>query len=301
VRTPWAAALRMLLATSAWGVCSALAAQLGEGLPAGAALLAGGGALSLALVAAVRRSPTRGSWRGRGLVGLFEAVNVVTYVVALHLAPVSVVVPLHLSAPVVLIVVQVARRQRPVDLPVLVQLALVSSAVVLLGPHPGESQGGHPLAGAALALVSAVSVAALVTTINRQGLGTDPFRDGAWQLISATVAGGALGFLGAPPFPQSAVLFLAGVALFGPAFALYRSSVVAMPPLRASLLGLNEALVAVVLASTAFAQPLTPYALLSGVLIAAAVLVESLTGELPRGMRRPVRDPCPRSRPRHQS
>jgi drug/metabolite transporter (DMT)-like permease len=251
-------------------------AEYGRGAPLSGAFVALGGATFLALLCAVRRTPiwAGANWTLRVRVGILEAVNLTSFVAALHLAPLAIAVPLHLAAPVFLLLREAMRRERRWR-DAAAELGLVGLGLACLGLVAGADQQaasiGGLVVGCALALVSGASVAALILQISTGAKASDPAAAAFWQLLFAAAVSAAT-------FPWSehvdsagaSVLFLAGALFLGPAFAVYWYALRTVKPALAALLGLNEAIMAVLFGLVFFHGRLNVWIVLSGLIVLAA-------------------------------
>ncbi|HEY1486551.1 MAG TPA: hypothetical protein VGF84_10630, partial [Micromonosporaceae bacterium] len=198
-RTPLLALL--FVVTPAWGVCTALLARYGGGLPAAGAALCLGGVVFLVgyrLLAGPRTSMRR-PWSIRVVIGALEAANIVLYVAALHFAPLVVVIPLHLSSPIFLLLYDIVSRRRRLSVRMALVGALVSAAIALLGLDGATSVSyAHAGIGIVFAVASGAAVAGLIAVITRYAAEADPVTEAAWQLFAAGLVGAALSFTGLP-------------------------------------------------------------------------------------------------------
>ncbi len=241
--------------------------------------MAAGGATVLCVVAVLRRREPVEALRMRpGLytrLGALEAVNLALYVGALRVGPLPVMVALHLTSPVMLIAADVARRRRPASPLVGCEIALIASAIMLVAVAvPEGSSPGNVVAGSALALGSAVALAALISQVAREAEGQDPDVAAGLQLSVAAVLTAPLAIAAAPAGETVGWLLLVGVGLLGPGFALYWRALRGLGAPLAGILGLNEAVVASLLGAIAFKAKLELATVGAAGLILAAVALE---------------------------
>lgn len=273
----------LIVATTLWGVSSAILGKLSTAHGAGAPLLAAGGAVTLVIV--VLAGPARNQLRrmasisrysgGLLVIGLLEAVNLGLYAAALALGPVPVVVALHLISPVLLVALAVIRGQRRLDSMVMLQVLLVVSGVVLFGMQPAEQPGSKPLVAGVLAIGSAVAVAALIAAVAKLAPATNSDIAAAVQLTVATAVTAPLILVAAPPDGIDTVVLLGAGAIFlGPGFAIYWRSLRDMNAATAGMLGLNEAVAATVFSAAVLGEKPSLTVGLSGVLVLAAIVLE---------------------------
>ncbi len=267
----------MVAVTVLWGTSSALLAVLAA--PTTSCLVAFGGAVTLLIVARLRgEHPWRAFAAHPGLylrLGGLETANLVLYVTALRIGPLPVVVPLHLAAPVLLITVGLVRGHRPPTVPVAVEVLLVGAAMWLVTTHhPASLAVGEVVAGCLLALASAACVAILVSLIAREAEARSTVTSAGLQVLLAAIAGTPLLAID-PPTPRSAAELLAvGALLLGPGFALYWRALRRLDATTASIIGLNEAVVAALVAALYIGTRLTVATVGAGGLVLAAVGLE---------------------------
>jgi drug/metabolite transporter (DMT)-like permease len=223
----------------------------------------------------------RRPWRTRWVLMLLaiDLVNIGGFFVALGIAPVGPVVALHLSSPVLLVLYELVVRRRPVTAWRIASLCLVVLGCTLAAWSAGTSGGGQlALLGLALALLSAVAVA--LTNVFAVRLSA---AQGNWQVVvggASVLRGGAC----------TALALVTGASLAGDAPGILTVAVVAavgvvlmwavaaprLAPRTLSVIGLNEAVVATLVAVIAFEKPLGPAAALATVIILVAIAVEVL-------------------------
>ncbi|NKY85098.1 EamA family transporter [Nocardia veterana] len=267
----------MVLVTCLWGTSSALLAALAA--PATAGLVALGGAVPLLVSARLRGQHPWATFLAQPALylrlGTLEAANLALYIAALRLGPLPVVVALHLTAPVLIIAAALVRGRRAPTLPVLLELLLVALAIWLVAtPHPGGSAAGAAVAGCGLALGSAACVALLVSVIARQPGPNHTATAAALQLLLGGIASSPLLLLDPPRAPVAAGLLAVGAVLLGPGFALYWQALRWLDAATASVLGLNEAVVATLVGAVWTQRPPTAATAAAGALILIAVGLE---------------------------
>jgi drug/metabolite transporter (DMT)-like permease len=283
----------MILATSFWGAAHAGISRVGAAGTAGA-LVTAGGAVALLVFAVARGSDPWLEFRGAPRVfvclGVLEALNMVCFVAALRIGPLPVVVALHLTAPVLMIITQIARRRRAVTITVAVELAAVAVAIWLVARrHPADSALAPTLIGCILAVGSAACVAGLITIVARESVGRPSASAAGLQLAAAAVLGtpllGLAAFTGTGPSAgQSVALTLIGALLLGPGFAIYWLALRELDAVTAGLLGLNEAVMATVIGAVVVGTDITIETLMAATLVLGAVGLEARASE-----KRPLR------------
>ncbi|WP_157120893.1 DMT family transporter [Nocardia miyunensis] len=267
----------MIAVTCLWGTSSALLAALGA--PTTAGLVALGGAVPLLVSAWLRAQRPWATLTAHPALyvklGVLEAANLTLYIAALRIGPLPVVVALHLTAPVLIIAASLLRGRRAPTLPVLLELLLVAGAIWLVaGRHSGSAAAWPAVAGCALALGSAACVAMLVSVIVRQPGPNHTITAAALQLLLGGVASSPLLALDPPSLPVAAELAAVGATLLGPGFALYWQALRWLDAATASVVGLNEAVVATLVGAACTRTLPTPATAAAGVLILLAVGLE---------------------------
>ena len=267
----------MVGVTMLWGTSSALLAVLAA--PTTSCLVALGGAVTLLLAARLRgERPWRTFVAHPSLylqLGGLETANLVLYVTALRIGPLAVVVPLHLAAPVLLIGVGLVRGHRSLTVPVVVELLLVGAAMWLVtARHPASLAVGMVVAGCVLALGSAACVATLVSVISREAEARSTTTSAGLQVLLAGIAGSPLLVIDPPAPRRAAELLAVGALLLGPGFALYWRALRRLDATTASIVGLNEAVVAALVGALCTGTRLTAATAGAGALVLAAVGLE---------------------------
>ncbi len=266
----------MIAVTCLWGTSSALLAALAA--PATAGLVALGGAMPLLVSARLRgQHPWAALTAHPALylrLGVLEAANLALFVAALRVGPLPVVVALHLTAPVLIIAAALLRGRRAPTPPVLLELLLIAAAIWLVTGYHSGPIAGSVVAGCGLALGSAACVATLVSVIARQPGPNHTTTSAALQLLLGGVASSPLLLLDPPSAPMAATLAVVGAALLGPGFALYWQALRWLDASTASVIGLNEAVVATLVGAVCTRTLPTSATALAGVLILIAVGLE---------------------------
>lgn len=283
MRVTWRGPVLLVMATSLWGVSSAGIAAVGAPGIAAAPVAAGGAGALLGFAVVRGAEPWRDFRNAPGLflrLGLLEVLNLVSYVAALHIGPLPVVVALHLTSPVLLIVARGVRARRAVGPALVAELAAISGAIWLVAGHrPAATALGPALVGCALALLSAVCVAGLITLVVRESVGRSSESAAGLQLMTAAVLAAPLLpvalFIGeGPTARQAVILAVLGALLLGPGFACYWLALRYLDEVTAGLIGLNEAVVATLAGSVLVGSEVTGATLMAGVLVLAAVGLE---------------------------
>jgi drug/metabolite transporter (DMT)-like permease len=272
-------ALLLLLATSCWGASTAVLAHVGGRFASGAALLAAGGALSLLGLSKARGKPVwavfRQHWRYFSMLGVLEALNLGLYAGALHLGPLPAMVGLHLTSPILIVIWAALTRQRAVTGALLVELALVIAAVILVALGPSQHHSTvSVVAGAGLALGSAIALAVLISWVASTATAFDPDVAATLQLSIAALLTLPLVLVAPPTETRLWRLGLAGALLLAPGFALYWRALRRLGAEAAGIIGLNEAVVASLLGVVVFKSHFALVTLVAAGLVFAAVAIE---------------------------
>ncbi|MEU6191920.1 DMT family transporter [Nocardia sp. NPDC047038] len=208
-------------------------------------------------------------------MGLFEGVNISLYAAALAIGPAPVVVALHLTSPIMLLLLAMRTGKRPVSVGIVVELLLLGVAITLVAGQPGADLGsGKAVGGCALALGSAAAVTALIVLVTSASRQRDPTMSAGLQLAVAGVLTTPL--LLSTNWNGGRVLteLVLGAALLGPGFALYWRAVRHLRPATVGAVGLTEAVVASALVGVVDRSQISMPIVLSGVLVATAVLLD---------------------------
>lgn len=269
----------LLAATTCWGAASAALANMDILHAGGAPFVAAGGAVLLCAIAIVRHGNLLQTFNERPAhyvqLGFLGALNLGMYIAALQLGPLPIVVALHLTAPVLLIGYEVKNGQRGFTATHVLELALLLGATLLvaLSVAPG-AEGSSVLLGSALALGSAVSVAMLITTVVNSAQEQEPDVSAGLQLCVTAVFTLPLAFIAPPSSSDILWLLLIGIALLGPGFALYWRALRVIDAPLAGILGLNEAIIALIFGALIFSAPIRFATAGAAVLILSATALE---------------------------
>ncbi|GGN94369.1 hypothetical protein GCM10011610_57250 [Nocardia rhizosphaerihabitans] len=266
----------MLGATLLWGTSSAALAAVDGALTSSALVAAAGGATLLTVAAVRGQRPLRVFAETPWLyvqLGALEAANLLLFVAALKCGPLPVVVPLHLTAPLLLLGAAIVRGQRSMSALVGVEFLLVAVAIVVAAGGSTDIGTGRAVLGCVLAVGSAICVALLVSLIARESAQRPTVASAGWQLAIASVLGAVL--IASDP-PNASVVWsmvLIGALLLGPGFVLYWLGLRHLDATTASILGLNEAVFAAVVGALFTNTPITLGAVVAGVLVLSALLL----------------------------
>lgn len=279
--------MTLFLATTLWGAASAVLAQLGSVRGSAAPIISFGAFLFLATISwlgasygerssSFRLSP--GQLKPFLYLGILEAINISLYAAALRLGSTFAVVALHLTSPIFLILFGLATRKRRGTAFIWIQATLIALAILLYGSQPAREDGNaQPTLAALLATGSAVAVAALIYTVSKYASNMEPDPSAALQLGVAAVLTSPLLLFSRPESLHRAVfLILAGAFLLGPGFALYWRAMRGLDASTASIIGLNEAVVAVLLNLLLFDRTISIQTAVSGFVIFTAIAIEFL-------------------------
>jgi len=186
------------------------------------------------------------------------------------------VVPIHLAAPIILMLRDLLLgRVRP-DLRFGTILALLTTAIVLIAHSDSETGSSQSvLLGGAFALLSAICVSGLIITITSSATAINPCWAATWQLSSAGLAGALLLNLGHSTPESNGVMLMVGAVFFGPAFAAYWRFSPRVGARAVATLGLAEAPYAVISSRVLFGDALTVSGLAAGALVIVAVFLDS--------------------------
>ncbi|MDX6523407.1 MAG: hypothetical protein QOI17_920 [Gaiellales bacterium] len=249
-------------------------------------------------------------WTAVLRIGACSAVICACYFFSLRLAPPALASALHLTAPVILLSVALARgRRAPSAATMAVMVLLVAGLVAsMAGSGLSGAGNGRTLLGMALALGSAGVIACSVTMMNRHGGRGSSTLNAA---IATTVSGlPFLPFLVLSPPSAHDVLVVAVVTVccWVPACLSNWWATPRIAPTLGTSIGLNEALVTGAVAWAVLGDRLAPVQLAGGLAVGLAVLLEArihvvgaaaarLQGGAPRrggGHGRPDRRPASR-------
>ncbi|MEU7865185.1 EamA family transporter [Dactylosporangium sp. NPDC049140] len=238
---------------------------------------AGGLALLTALRPFLRTAtPRRAARSTRILNGLGMAVYQTAYYVAIALGGVGIVTVVTLGSGPILIAIgaRLFLGERLGRAGLTTVAASVLGLVLLVAQNPGT--GRHPLAGLAVALVSAAGYAA-VTLLNRAH-SDDPY-DSALSgfAIGAAALLPVAAFEGLAPGAHhlgetvSLLVFLGAVPT-ALAYALFFRGLTVVRATTASVVALSEPLAAVALGALVLHEPLTPWSAVGGAILLASVV-----------------------------
>lgn len=210
-----------------------------------------------------------------GVLGILEALNLGLYAGSLHLGPLPAMVGLHLTSPILMVMWATLTRRRALTPALLVELALVIAAVIFVALGPSQHHSTTSVvAGAGLALGSAVALAVLISKVASTATSFDPDVAATLQLSVAAILTLPLVLTDPPTGTRLWRLVLAGAFLLAPGFALYWRALQGIGAQAAGILGLNEAVVASLLGVIVFESHFALVTLAAAGLILAAVLIE---------------------------
>jgi drug/metabolite transporter, DME family len=239
------AVLAMVGATAFWGASGGAVAGVHVNGFTSAAVVELTTGIVLTAFSVTRGSSPRHVLRGLGrrlpmLAGI-EAANVVLYYVALQHAPVGPVMAMHLTAPVMLAVIAVARGDRRLSRRGLFSLVAILAALLLiaLGNDSGSSQQGLAI-GLILSLASAACIALFVTLVRNVANDVEPLAAaGVQMLCSGIILTPAL--IGLRGHGDDVLpLVVIAVSLFAPACYLYWKGMRNLTPISAGSIQLAE-------------------------------------------------------------
>ncbi|MET9311011.1 EamA family transporter [Kribbella sp. NPDC003505] len=266
-------------ATGLWGCSGGVIAGLDvNGLAAAAIVELVTGVVLVALGLAQGGRPVAaiaGLGRLLPLLAVMETANVALYYVALQLAPVGPVMALHLTAPVMLTAVELARGRRRLTPAQVGSLLLICAALAVLGLG-GRFVGNRPhlVVGLLLSLVSAGCIAVFITIVSKVAGKTSPTMGaGVQMLCSGLVLAPAL-FVIRVATDDLVSLVMTAASLFAPACLLYWRAMRDLAPITAGRVQLAEPLFGAVAAMAIFAIRPSGFEAFSAVLVLVAVLLE---------------------------
>ncbi len=270
--------MTLIAATTLWGFFSAGLALLGSSR-VGPTVAIGAAVPLLLLAVAGGRNPLqdlRAHPKTFLVLGFLEAVNITLYAAALAIGPVPVVVALHLTAPIILLAGALLTRQRELDVRAVTEIALVITAVVLVSMRPGATVStAKAIVGCALALGSALAVAALITLVARASAHRgDPTASAGLQLGMAGLLTMPYLLVDTAAPGQLLIEFALGALLLGPGFALYWRAMRHTDAATAGVVGLNEAVVAWTVIAVLDHTSMSIWLLAAGGLILIAIILE---------------------------
>ncbi len=215
----------MCLATAFWGTAGGLVSAIHENGFAAAALLELVTGVLLTAIGVASGASLRGALRRLGwwlpLLAVAEAANAALYFVALHLAPIGLVMAMHLTSPVILAAIGVARGTRTGCRREMGAMLLVCTAIVMLtASRTAIANDSHVLVGMFLSLASAACLALFISIVKRLTPDTSPVMGaGVQMLVSGLILSPAL--LSFHSRSSVAELLLIALLLFAPAPWLY--------------------------------------------------------------------------------
>lgn len=236
--------LAILAASALWGASGGVVAGIDANGAAAACLvvLVAGATLLVAGTlsgASVQATVSSLSW-SLFLLALLEASNTALYYLALHLAPLGVVIALHLTSPLMLAIAEILhgrRSARPRDL---ISVVAVAAAIILIGLTEQSGGGSSVVLGLALSVASAACLALVIVIVRRFSSQTSSLVGSGLQMLCS-------GLLLAPSLVLlrghgGAVLPLAvtAVGLFAPAAWYYWRALRHLEPIPAATIGLTE-------------------------------------------------------------
>jgi drug/metabolite transporter (DMT)-like permease len=267
-----------LVCTLFWGVAGATIAGVSMN-PATLTLITCMVQGPVMLLIAARQGLPRGDrvqLRSLTVIGAAGAVVSFTFYASLGMAPPAIASALHLCAPVLLVVLGLARRRRRLDTATLVVLGLLVAGSVsgIAGDGLGKVSP-HMLLGIGLALVSAAAIAFRATLVNRHGCGAGAaFNSGIATMVCAVPFVPFL-FTNPPTLHELVMLSVVTLTCYVPAGLMAWWAAPKLDPTLTTAIGLNEALVTASLAWVMLGARLSPLQLAGGVAILAAVVLEA--------------------------
>ncbi|MFC4372632.1 EamA family transporter [Nocardia halotolerans] len=271
--------LLLIAATCLWGVSSAAMSRV-EGAPTAVSLAALGGGIALLCFARATGGSARRTFseapRLYVRLGVLEAANLILFAAALRIGPLPIVVALHLTTPLLLIGAQIVRGTRRGGAVVALEVGLVAVAILLASSAgPGDARDQlRTIVGCALALASAVCVAVLVSTVAKEARSRTTPTSAGLQLVFAGLLSSVLLVADPPTWAGAAQMVVIGVFLLGPGFALYWAALRVLDATTASIIGLNEAVVASIIGAAMLHGRVTVGAVVAAALVLSAVAME---------------------------
>jgi drug/metabolite transporter (DMT)-like permease len=271
---------RALIALHAAVALFGFAALFGQWIAVPATLIVLGrtaiGALTLALVALVRRQPHRTAERGLFANGAILALHWVSFFAAVKLASVAIALLGYAMFPV--FVLLLARRSEPLATRDYVTAALACIGLVVIVPELSWSSAATR--GLALGLVSGFTFAWLAVRNRRLVAVNAPTHIALWQNLAAAlclvpfaiVVGERVGLPGARDL---ALLVVLGVVCTGLAHTLFIASMRTVSAQTASVVAALEPVYGIALAAGFLHEIPNARTLAGGALIVAAALVAS--------------------------
>jgi drug/metabolite transporter (DMT)-like permease len=275
---PSAPLVAMITATALWGTSGGVIAGLDiNGFAAAAVVELVTGIVLVALgIAQGHRVERTIAALGRflPLLAVIEAGNVALYYVALQVGPVGPVIAVHLTAPVILTLIDMARGRRRLTSSRAATFVLIIAALAMIattGPADGRD---HAMVGLALSLASAGCLAAFITIVRKVADRTPAtLGAGIQMLCSGLLLSPALIALDGDR-GDLATLVLTAVILFAPACLLYWRALRTLSAITAGSIQLGEPFFGAAAAVLLYELRPTRYELLSVALVIAAVFLE---------------------------
>ncbi|MGI8846785.1 MAG: DMT family transporter [Candidatus Dormibacteria bacterium] len=239
-----AGVLAILTASGLWGASGGVVSGIAVNGVAAAAVVELVTGLTLLVVARATGASLRAgisvmSWSLLGLAVL-EAGNASLYYLALHMAPLGVVIALHLTSPLMLALVELIRGSRTPTLRDLVSVISVAAAIIVIGTAEGGGNGPNILLGLFLSLTSAACLAVFITMVRRLSSQTSSAMGSGLQTMCSglLLAPGLLLLDGhAAALPP---LALTALVLFAPASWFYWRSLRSLESIPAATIQLSE-------------------------------------------------------------
>jgi drug/metabolite transporter (DMT)-like permease len=264
--------------TLLWGVAGAIVSQIDMNAEAMSGFSALVQAAILYLISRTR--PTRASAsaprRALLVMGTFSAFIGGAYFASLQMAPPAIASALHLTAPVILVVVAVVGGRRAASLATITVISLLATGVAtsMLGSHLSL---GNPqtLIGFGLALGSAAGIACNATLVKRHGHTGKASRNAA--IIAGVSATPYLPLLVThpPTILQALLIVMLTACCWVPACLLNWYALKSIPTTLSTAIGVNEALITGAVAWTLFGRALGPVQIAGAAVIIFAVLLEA--------------------------
>lgn len=222
---------------------------------------------------ALRGPPVRWTRRIVLLVAgnaMFDAVNVLTFFAALDRTTVAIAVVTHYAAP--LIIAVAAPRIDGVRVPHAVPAAVVALAGLAVILEPWRGATGSSVTGAVLGLASAFCYAGNVFVVRRLTVEIGPTRAMCFHSIGAAVLLLPFGVAGMAAVELDDLALLGGgtVLLGAIAGIAYLRGLAGIGATRAALLTFCEPLVAVVIGTVVWEEPLRAPALVGAIMVIGA-------------------------------
>jgi drug/metabolite transporter (DMT)-like permease len=271
------AILALIVASALFGAIGATASAVEVGPLRFSFLIAAGATLPLLWLGRRidRDVPAR---MGPARIGALAALTITQaslYVGALIVGPVGPVAAIHLSVPVVYLVVQLVTRKRPLDVLTWLVLALIIAGIALAAQgETGDATGSDPLLGVLLALGSVIALAAYLWLVSVWGRSRRVREAAGWvQVTTLVVLFPSLG-LGVPSPADLGLVIVAGAVLFVPAVLTQWWALPRLAPTVFGIVILSEAVFTAGFAALIFGDALSPLVILAGVIIVLATGIE---------------------------